>query len=129
MTEGKKIVAIRLRGIRGQRTDIVSTLDMLNLHGKFFCTIVNESASTMGMLKKVKDYITWGEVSEDVAKLLVEKRGEKDPRDAKKIKKFFRLHPPVGGFRKKGIKVSYMQGGDLGYRGEKINDLLKRMIK
>jgi len=43
------------------------------------------------------------------------------------IKPFFRLHPPKGGF-KGSIKKHYGAGGELGYRGKAINDLLKRMI-
>ena len=41
------------------------------------------------------------------------------------IKPVFRLSPPSGGFN--AVKEYYPKG-DLGYRGEKINELLKRMI-
>lgn len=44
-----------------------------------------------------------------------------------KIKPVFRLHPPKGGF-KGSIKKMYGDGGELGYRGRAINELLKRMI-
>ena len=130
MTENKerKILAIRLRGTRGIKTGIADTMTMLKLHRKFFCSLIKNTPETKGMLLKVKDYITWGEVTDELAKELVEKRSEKDPKDPKKIKKFFRLHPPRGGMRKKGLKAGYNQGGDLGYRGEKINDILKRML-
>lgn len=43
------------------------------------------------------------------------------------VKPFFRLHPPKGGF-KGSIKKAYRQGGELGYRGLAINELLKKMI-
>jgi large subunit ribosomal protein L30 len=122
------IAAIRLRSRRGIRHDIESTMSMLNLHNKYYCSLLRPVPSTVGMLEKVKDFITWGEVSSELAKTLVEKRGEKDPKDSKRMKKFFRLHPPTGGFRSRGMKAHYTRGGDLGYRGEKINDLLKRMI-
>ena len=42
------------------------------------------------------------------------------------VKKVFRLHPPKKGF--KNTKKGYNQGGDLGYRGEAINDLIERMM-
>ncbi|NMC08439.1 MAG: 50S ribosomal protein L30 [Candidatus Lokiarchaeota archaeon] len=45
----------------------------------------------------------------------------------KQIVPIFRLHPARGGFDK-GIKVSYQQGGVLGYQGSGINKLLARMI-
>ena len=46
----------------------------------------------------------------------------------KKIKKIFRLNSPKKGYGRKGIKVSFNNGGALDYRGDKINDLIKRMI-
>ena len=43
------------------------------------------------------------------------------------IQPVFKLHPPKKGFKGK-IKRAYGAGGELGYRGEKINELIKRMI-
>jgi large subunit ribosomal protein L30 len=43
-----------------------------------------------------------------------------------KLKKVFRLHPPSKGFRG-SVKRTIQQKGELGYRGEAINVLLKRM--
>lgn len=43
------------------------------------------------------------------------------------VKPVFRLHPPIGGF-KGTIRHSYVSGGELGYRGEAINDLVLQMI-
>ncbi len=43
------------------------------------------------------------------------------------VKPVFRLHPPRGGF-KRSTKRSYNDGGELGYRGKAINDLIKRML-
>jgi large subunit ribosomal protein L30 len=83
----------------------------------------------MGMVKKVDDLITWGEVNDSTIKELKEKRGEKTKNKGKEeLKKFFRLSPPKGGFERKGIKVPFKIGGALGYRGDKINDLIKRML-
>ena len=42
------------------------------------------------------------------------------------IKPVFRLHPPSKGF-KGSIKRGYTNGGELGYRGDKINELIFRM--
>jgi large subunit ribosomal protein L30 len=82
------------------------------------------------MIKKVKDYVTYGEIDDETEKLLVEKRGEKtkDKEGKEVMKKFFRLSPPRKGFGRKGIKFAFSQGGALGYRGTKINDLIKRML-
>jgi len=43
------------------------------------------------------------------------------------IKPVFRLHPPRGGFNGT-IKKPYKSGGELGYRGTDINNLIKRML-
>jgi large subunit ribosomal protein L30 len=43
-----------------------------------------------------------------------------------RMKKVFRLHPPSKGF-KGSLKRAVQQKGELGYRGEDINGLLKRM--
>jgi large subunit ribosomal protein L30 len=110
------------------------------------------------MLRKTKDCLTWGEVSPEIVSLLLKKRGrlvgDKKLTDeyAKElgykslddlaealfnvdvefsslpeIKPLFRLRPPTKGFKGK-VKRSYAAGGELGYRGDAINDLLKRMV-
>ncbi len=42
------------------------------------------------------------------------------------IKPVFRLHPPRKGYE--DIRLSVQEGGSLGYRGEEIKDLAKRML-
>jgi large subunit ribosomal protein L30 len=42
------------------------------------------------------------------------------------LKPFFRLHPPRGGLN--SIKRHFSVGGDLGYRGPFINELIRRML-
>jgi len=103
---------------------ILHTLDSLKLLNKHICVIVDEE--NIGMLRTAKDFITYGEISPEVLKLLLEKRGNKGLDG--KPKMFFRLAPPVGGFERKGIKLPFASGGALGDRGEKINDLIKKMI-
>ena len=53
---------------------------------------------------------------------------KKNLKDIPGLKLFFRLSPPRKGLEAKGIKVPFSQGGVLGYRKEKINDLIMRMI-
>ncbi|MBW3004725.1 uL30 family ribosomal protein [Candidatus Woesearchaeota archaeon] len=113
-----KIVIIRIKGPLQTTATVKDTMKMLNLNKKFNCVIVEDSPSYKGMLKKVEHLITWGEVSEDTIKLL-EKR---------KKGKYFALHPPKGGFERKGTKMPFKLGGAYGYRKEKINDLIKRML-
>lgn len=47
-------------------------------------------------------------------------------KEVENLKPVFRLSPPSGGY--KNTKKSFRDGGSYGWRGEKINNLLKRMI-
>jgi len=125
-----KLAVIQLRGSIGVQKIIKDTLTLLGINRKHGCVILENNQSTLGMIKKIGSYVTWGEINEDTLKLLQEKRSikAKDKEQKEVIKPFFRLHPPIGGFERKGIKKPFTIGGALGYRGNKINDLIKRMI-
>ena len=121
-----KIAIVRVRGITGINTKIKDTLTMLNLHKKNYCVIVPATPSYIGMIKKVKDYVTYGYIDSETEKLLLEKKAEKSADGS--LKPFFRLNPPKKGYGRKGIKVPFSLGGALGNRGDKINDLIQRMF-
>ena len=140
-----KIVIVRVRGTIDAKNDIDRTLNQLRLYKKNYCVVVPGNESYAGMVNKVNDYVTWGDLDEETYNLLVDKKGEEykgrvsDKKGkvkyngflaikGKKIKKFFRLNSPRKGFGRKGIKAPFSKGGALGYRGEKINDLIKRMV-
>lgn len=53
---------------------------------------------------------------------------KKELKDLPGLKLFFKLTPPKGGFERKGTKRPFSLGGALGYRKEKINDLIKKML-
>ncbi len=53
---------------------------------------------------------------------------KKELKEVPGLKLFFTLNPPKKGFEQKGIKVPFSQGGVLGYRKDKINDLLEKMV-
>ena len=123
------LAAIRIRGVTQLNAGINDTMKMLRLYRKNYCVILPNNVATVGMLKKAKDYITWGEINEETQKSMVEKRGEKDPAaEGKSIKKYFRLNAPKKGYGRKGIKHTFSNGGALGYRGAAINELIKRML-
>ena len=75
MTE-QKLAAIRVRGIIGVNSDIEDTMKMLRIYRKNFCCVVPNSPIYSGMLRKAKDYITWGEIDNETFNVLVDKRGE-----------------------------------------------------
>ena len=122
----KKLAIILIRGVINTREDIIATMDKLMLRQKLACVVIPATPANKYAAMKCKDYTTFGEISEETYRELVEKRGEK--RADGKLKGFFRLHPPRGGFERKGVKIPFKSGGALGYRGEKMNDLIKKML-
>ena len=125
-----KLAIIRVRGTIHVRKGINDTFEMLRLYRKNFCVVYDVTPSIMGMIQKIKDHVTWGNIDEDTYRQLVEKRGEKtkDKEGRDVLKGFFRLMPPRKGFGRKGIKASFANKGALGNRKEMINDLIKRML-
>ena len=143
------IAAIRIRGLVGKTKDVNNTFQRLRLRKKHVLVLLPEKPETLGMLKKVKDFITYGEIDKVTLKQLLEKRarleGDKKAENVddafvsnlfegkaklqdKKIKPFFRLQPPKKGFGAGGIKKSVKEKGALGYRGKDINVLIKKML-
>ena len=119
----EKVAVILIRSRINVDVHIRDTLDKLNLTRKFTCSVYDKTPAIMGMLNKVKDYTTFGEINDETLKLL-EQKAKRD----KKKPHVFHLKPPLKGFERKGIKKPYSIGGALGYRGESINDLIKRMV-
>ena len=112
------IGVVRVRGLIGTDKPTEATLRRLHLYRKNFCSVIEDTASNRGMLNKLKDLATWGEVTEETVKLLKQKTN----------KPFFRLNSPRKGFGRKGIKKAFSTGGALGERKDKINDLIQRML-
>ncbi len=156
--EHKCIVAVRVRGVISAPKQVRETLEMLNLKRNNYAVLIDNRPSFLGMLKTAQNFITWGEASKETVRMLIKERGRtlgnKRLTDeyAQKIgyksldelaqavfncqlkywklpniQPVFKLHPPKKGFKGK-IKRAYGAGGELGYRGEKINELVKRMI-
>jgi large subunit ribosomal protein L30 len=148
---------IRVRGIPDVNRDVEATMKMLNITRVNHCSVVPENDTTKGMLQKAKDYITWGEIDEETLTEMIKVRGRLSGdaritdeflaensefktvgmlskailgdyrlRDIEGAKPVFRLHPPKKGYE--GNKRSYRNGGALGYRGNAINDLIRRML-
>ncbi|KXB05903.1 hypothetical protein AKJ51_04555 [candidate division MSBL1 archaeon SCGC-AAA382A20] len=133
---------IRLRGNPGAREEVLDTLQMLNLKDKFNCTLVPENESYEGMLKKVKNFVTWGEVEQVVLEKLLDRvEGYQNSDSSKTAGKLLNggetlkemkadpvisLTPPSGGF--KGPLKKIYPDGEAGYRGKEINKLLERML-
>ena len=70
------LLAIRLKGEFGTPRPIQSVLDTIRLRRKFNAVLLEKTPSTIGMLRKAKDYVTWGEASQDDIVSLLRERGE-----------------------------------------------------
>ncbi len=123
---GKRLALILIRGVIRAKEDIIRTLFTLRLRKKNTCVVIADTPSLRAAAVKCKDYIAYGEIDDATYQLLVEKRGKRNEDGS--LKKFFALHPPRGGFDRKGIKTPFSNGGALGNRGAKINDLIRRML-
>lgn len=137
------ICVIRIHGRVGMKKNIVNSLNRLRLRKKYSCIVIDPTKEQEGMIKKLRDFVAFGEINRETFEELIEKRAQiidkKKKIDAKKIveglekgkkyeslnlKPFFRLHPP-----RKGIKAKlHFPKGVLGYNGEKINNLVERML-
>jgi large subunit ribosomal protein L30 len=148
-----KLAVVLIRGLVNISPDVKKTLELLRLHKKHVCVVLEDNEVNQGMLQRVKDYTTYGSVDEAFFAQIIEKRGEtigqEDIKvDAKKVaaeyfggkvklrdfetnyklKPFFRLHPPIGGFERKGIKMPFNKGGVLGDRADKVSLLIAKML-
>lgn len=117
----KKLAVIRIRGGIMVLTSIKDTLKMLNLNKVNTCIILEDTPVNRGMIKKAKDYITWGTLDSTTESSLQKINNTKKDNA-------FRLSPPKKGFERKGIKKPFSKGGALGNRKNKINELIKRML-
>lgn len=151
-------MVIRVRGLSDISGDKKQTLQMLHLNRNCHAVLIDDSPSNLGMLRKVRNYIAWGEISKENLGLLLKKRGRlvgderltdeyarelgykslEDMAEATyKLEMKYNDLPrikPV--FRlhppKKGfkgpIKKSAAAGGVTGDRSAAINDLIERMM-
>jgi|SRR3990170_8644608 len=149
---------VRIRGHVSLRPGIKDTLAYLRLHRTNHCVLLPKTPGVDGMLRKARDYVTWGEIDPTTTAILLVRRarvpGRKRIDDA--YVKAHSKYPSVnslakalaGGDAKLGdieglkpvirlhppiggfeaTKRGFGEGGDLGYRGKEINALLVRML-
>jgi large subunit ribosomal protein L30 len=155
--ERKCFAVVKVRGTISALREPRETLEMLRLAKTNNAVLIDNRPSYIGMLYRVQNYVTWGEASKETVALLLKERGrlaggkkltdeavEKlgyrsidalaeeianckvEFQKLPNVQPVFKLHPPSKGFKGK-TKKSYVAGGEAGYRGEKIGDLIKRM--
>ena len=159
MAEQRKcLVAIRIRGLSDIPQETKDTLMMLRLTRNCHATLLDDRPAYVGMLRKSKNCITWGEISQENIVSLLRKRGkvvgDKKLTDECAQELGYKSLDELAGalfnvnvefsslpevkplFRlrpptkgfKGKLKKSYAAGGEAGYRGDAINALLMRMF-
>ena len=154
----KCVVAVKVRGQVSAQREARETTALLGLTHTNHAVIIDSRPAYMGMLKRAQSYVTWGEASKEIVTAMLKQRaktgGSKKLTDeyAQKlgfksiddladavfnckaeisklegVQKTFRLRPPKKGYKGK-TKKSFNAGGEAGYRGEAINELVKRMV-
>ncbi|MBS3781722.1 MAG: 50S ribosomal protein L30 [Candidatus Thermoplasmatota archaeon] len=147
---------VRLKSSRDKKPKMKDTLKMLRLNSVNHCTVIPKRPAYKGMLNKVKDMVTWGEIDIDTMVDLLKNKSEMEESELEKkisektsyddleqladavtsdeitvdeidgLDRVFRLDPPFGGYR--STKKPYNMGGALGYRGSEINPLIQNML-
>ena len=148
---------VQVRGVVNTRHEIKETLKMLRLHHINHCVLIPETPEYLGMIRKVKDFVAYGEVNAETLETILRTRGRllgnKPLTDEYlktassyssvselaealadgeiKLKDIPELKPVLRMHppRKgyKTIKRTFNQGGALGYYGREINSLLYKM--
>jgi large subunit ribosomal protein L30 len=134
------------------------TLELLRLTHTNHAVIIDSRPAYKGMLQRVNNYVTWGEPTKETVAAMLQKRGRlagqkkiseeflekagyKNIDDLAEaivsckaqyskldgVEPRFKLHPPSKGYKGQ-TKNAYRAGGEAGYRGEAINELVKRMV-
>ena len=156
--ECKCLVAVRVRGTVSAQREVRETLELLHLTHTNHGLLLDSRPAYLGMLQRVNNYVTWGEPTKEIVSMMLQKRaklagskkltdeyiqkaGYKSIDDLAEaivsckaqfqklpdVQPLFKLHPPSKGYKGK-TKRGYNAGGEAGYRGEAINELVKRMI-
>ena len=156
--ECKCLVVVRIRGVVSAQKETRETLQFLHLLHTNHAVLIDSRPAYKGMLQRVNSYITYGEPSKETVAIMLQKRaklaGDKKLTDEyiqkagyksiddlaeaivnckvqfqklPDVQPLFKLHPPSKGYKGK-TKRGFKAGVEAGYRGEAINELVKRMI-
>lgn len=155
--ECKCLAVVRVRGTVSALKEARETLELLRLTHTNHAILIDSRPAYKGMLQRVNNYVTWGEPTKETVVAMLTKRGrlagaKKLAENIEKtgyktidelaedivsckvayknlpdIEARFKLHPPSKGYKGQ-TKNQFKAGGEAGYRGEAINELVKRMV-
>jgi large subunit ribosomal protein L30 len=156
--EYKPLVVVRIRGLVSAQREARETLALLHLTHTNHAVLIDSRPAYKGMLQRVNSYVTYGEPTKETVAMMIQKRallaGDRKPTEEyftkigyksiddlaadivsckvqfgklQDMQARFRLHPPSKGYKGK-TKKGFKAGGEAGYRGEAINELVQRMV-
>ena len=73
-------LVVRIKGQADVPHWATTTMSLLRLDKKYRATILQAKDNTLGMLNKVKHYVSWIELDASLAKDLLDKKGRKSRR-------------------------------------------------
>ena len=148
---------VQVRGVVKTRREIKDTLAMLRLHHINHCVVVPDTPEYLGMIRKVKDFVAYGEVDAESLSTVLATRGRLVG-NRPLTDEYVKANSPYAtiadyaaamargevtlrdlpGLKpvmrlhppRKGyrtLKRTFQQGGALGYYGKEINTLLYKM--
>jgi len=151
------LAVVQVRGTVNSRREIRDTLKMLRLHHINHCVIIPNTPEYLGMVRKVKDFVAYGEVDEETFVTILQTRGRLIG-NKRLTDSYIMEHTRYGNVEefaraivrgdvtfgdlpslkpvlrlhppRKGhmtIKRTFNQGGALGNYGKEINSLLYKM--
>ena len=69
---------IRIRGSVGVNRDVLHTMKMMRLHRVNHMVLMPANPVVRGMLQKVKDYVTWGDIDGETMEMVLKSRLKAD---------------------------------------------------
>ena len=73
----KSYLVVRIRGQVDVPYWASTTMELLRLDKKYRATILQAQVNTLGMLDKIKHYVSWQEADIEITKQLLDKKGRK----------------------------------------------------
>jgi large subunit ribosomal protein L30 len=153
------LAVIRIRGTTGIRPAAAKTAELMRLNRINHMVLVEDNDVNRGMLQKVKDYVTWGEVDDATVEMILKYRAqlkghnplmEEELKDISGYETFKDLASAINQGKMKfkdirdivpvvrlnppkggyeAVRKPVGQGGSAGYRGKDINRLILAMLK
>lgn len=77
------ICIIRIRGKVKLDRDVKETFDRMRLGRKYSCIVIHPNKEQKGMIKKLRNLVSFGEINRETFEKLLERRGQKTDKEAR----------------------------------------------